>query len=145
MSWYPLGRPVGTTIYPGMQFTSVFIHYVLNNVFGKAISLNDVCCLVPAWFGVLATLFLGALTAECSRSANAGVAAAFIMAIIPAHIMRSVGGGYVERNALLQLTLLLLRPCASAATATLLLLLLRLLRPSRHYHYHYHYYYFYYY
>ena len=25
MSWYPLGRPVGTTIYPGMQMTSVFL------------------------------------------------------------------------------------------------------------------------
>ena len=24
-SWYPLGRPVGTTIYPGLQITSVFI------------------------------------------------------------------------------------------------------------------------
>merc|ERR1719269_349759 len=24
-SWYPLGRPVGTTIYPGMQITSVWI------------------------------------------------------------------------------------------------------------------------
>jgi len=23
--WYPLGRPVGTTIYPGMQFTAVFL------------------------------------------------------------------------------------------------------------------------
>jgi len=23
MSWYPLGRPVGTTIYPGMQITAV--------------------------------------------------------------------------------------------------------------------------
>eukprot|EP00657_Telonema_sp_P-1_P003093 TRINITY_DN17351_c0_g1_i1.p1 TRINITY_DN17351_c0_g1~~TRINITY_DN17351_c0_g1_i1.p1 ORF type:complete len:136 (-),score=84.13 TRINITY_DN17351_c0_g1_i1:95-502(-) len=29
MSWYPLGRPVGTTIYPGMQITSVFIWKVL--------------------------------------------------------------------------------------------------------------------
>ena len=25
MSWYPLGRPVGTTIYPGMQITAVAI------------------------------------------------------------------------------------------------------------------------
>lgn len=24
-SWYPLGRPVGTTIYPGMQITSVVL------------------------------------------------------------------------------------------------------------------------
>ena len=29
MSWYPLGRPVGTTIYPGMQLTSVAIHRAL--------------------------------------------------------------------------------------------------------------------
>ena len=30
MSWYPLGRPVGTTICPGMQITSVTIWEVLN-------------------------------------------------------------------------------------------------------------------
>lgn len=93
MSWYPLGRPVGTTIYPGMQITSVVIWRVLNAI-GISISLNDVCCFVPVWFGVLATLFLGLLTYECSKSANAAVISALIMAIIPAHIMRSVGGGY---------------------------------------------------
>lgn len=47
-SWYPLGRPVGTTIYPGMQITSVVIKRTLNAL-GNPISLNDVCCLVPAW------------------------------------------------------------------------------------------------
>ena len=41
-----------------------------------------------------ATAFLGLLTYECSGSANAGVVAAMIMAIVPAHLMRSVGGGY---------------------------------------------------
>ena len=98
MSWYPLGRPVGTTIYPGMQITSVAIWNalgVLQPAIGmEAISLNDVCCLVPAWFGMSATLALGALTAECAGSWSAGVAAAAVMAIIPAHIMRSVAGGY---------------------------------------------------
>jgi dolichyl-diphosphooligosaccharide--protein glycosyltransferase len=96
MSWYPLGRPVGTTIYPGMQMTSVFIWETLKNSGYAAIkmSLNDVCCFVPAWFGVVATMFLGLLTTECSGSSNAGVFAAAIMSIIPAHIMRSVGGGY---------------------------------------------------
>jgi len=49
---------------------------------------------VPAWFGALATFFLMMLTWECSGSPNAGVAAGAVMAIIPAHIMRSVGGGY---------------------------------------------------
>eukprot|EP00760_Papus_ankaliazontas_P000786 PhM_4_TR10228/c1_g1_i1/m.37151/K07151/STT3; dolichyl-diphosphooligosaccharide--protein glycosyltransferase len=95
MSWYPLGRPVGTTIYPGMQITAVAIHRALRYV-GKpyAMSLNDVCCLIPCWFGSIATLSLGMLTYECSGSANAAVISTLIMGIIPAHIMRSVGGGY---------------------------------------------------
>jgi dolichyl-diphosphooligosaccharide--protein glycosyltransferase len=92
--WYPLGRPVGTTIFPGMQITSVAIWRLLPYVISSPLSLNDVCCLVPAWFGVSATLSLGAFTAECTGTASAGVAAAAIMAIIPAHIMRSVAGGY---------------------------------------------------
>ena len=57
-SWYPLGRPVGTTIYPGMQITSVIIKNTMNSL-GYAMSLNDVCCYVPVWFGVSATCFLG--------------------------------------------------------------------------------------
>lgn len=121
MTWYPIGRPVGTTIYPGMQIASVSIWRALEHMperkvqlpflyvlpkglsaylpgegvlhFGP-MSLNDVCCMTPAWFGALATLFLALLTSECSRSSGAGVAAAFVMAIIPAHLTRSVAGGY---------------------------------------------------
>ena len=92
--WYPLGRPVGTTIYPGMQLTSVGIWRFLNEIWGHTISLNDVCCYVPTWGGVAATTFLALLTKECSGSWAAGAFAASIMAIVPAHIMRSVGGGY---------------------------------------------------
>ena len=58
--WYPLGRPVGTTIYPGMQVSSVLIKKVL----GDRMSLNDVCCLVPAWFGAVATIFTGLMAYE---------------------------------------------------------------------------------
>ena len=59
MSWYPLGRPVGTTIYPGMQFTSMWIkQFILPDW-----SINDICCFVPAWFGVLATLATASLKA----------------------------------------------------------------------------------
>ncbi|XP_063901564.1 dolichyl-diphosphooligosaccharide--protein glycosyltransferase subunit stt-3-like isoform X2 [Zophobas morio] len=92
-SWYPLGRPVGTTIYPGMQISSYFIYYFLKKI-GCPMSLVSVCCYTPCWYGVAATLFTGLLTHECSRSKIAGAFAALIMAIIPAHIMRSVGCGY---------------------------------------------------
>merc|ERR1719443_2127753 len=30
-SWYPLGRPIGTTIYPGMQITAVVIWEAIKN------------------------------------------------------------------------------------------------------------------
>ena len=92
-SWYPLGRPVGSTIYPGMQIIAVGLYRGLNAM-GVEISLNDTCCYFPAWFGAVATVFTGLLASECSGSKTAGAYAALVMAIIPAHIMRSVGGGY---------------------------------------------------
>jgi len=196
--WYPLGRPVGTTIYPGMQVTAVWLvkswlpfwfglkewigTSIPSNVVAKSawevaksssgitatvasvmatmgmkwneMSLNDVCCLLPAWFGSLATFFTGMLALECSanfgynegsrfgtvldklplvghyiqmftRSTRKTLAfftgmdidsdhrlppttrsslqtaslcsmlvTMFFMSIVPAHIMRSVGGGF---------------------------------------------------
>jgi len=121
--WYPLGRPVGTTIYPGMQVTAVFLK---TYIIGDKMSVNDICCYMPAWFGVFASLFTGFLAYECSLpqsssetlfsavvgifrqnkkqatapvtsykpAAEVGVVAMGIMAILPAHLMRSVGGGY---------------------------------------------------
>jgi len=127
--WYPLGRPVGTTIYPGMQFMAVFIKKM---IVGDRMSLNDVCCYMPAWFGALASFLIGCLTYEVSLPSNTGltlpgtlidavmgkrtvgttgsgtrtgfglhspalecgVCATAMMAIVPAHLMRSVGGGY---------------------------------------------------
>ena len=41
-SWYPLGRPVGTTVYPGMMVTASKLHDLINWA-GYEISLNDVC------------------------------------------------------------------------------------------------------
>ena len=128
MSWYPLGRPVGSTIYPGMQFTAVF----LKNYIFPSMSLNDVCCSMPAWFGMLSTFLVGCIAYECSLPQNCNLSlwrflvdiakgtrteakpiggrhmvfgldspsvecalgAMGFMAIVPAHLMRSVGGGY---------------------------------------------------
>jgi dolichyl-diphosphooligosaccharide--protein glycosyltransferase len=123
-SWYPLGRPVGTTIYPGMQFVAVWIKRYLLTTW----SLNDVCCYVPTWFGVWSSLVTGLIAYECSVPHNTSSSLlqfvldmvngaksetvnveglkswspaleAFLfsmgmMAIVPAHLMRSVGGGF---------------------------------------------------
>jgi dolichyl-diphosphooligosaccharide--protein glycosyltransferase len=76
-----------------MQMISVFIWRILNTI-GYEITLNDVCCLVPVWFGVCASMLLGCLTYVASGSRNAAIFSAGIMAIVPAHLMRSVGGGF---------------------------------------------------
>ena len=75
------------------MITSWLIHMGLNAV-GFPVSINDVCVFVPAGFAIVTCLFMYLLTKEVSGSANAGVVAAAIMAIIPAHMMRSVAGGY---------------------------------------------------
>merc|ERR1719446_1968693 len=59
-----------------------------------AMSLNDVCVMCPAWFGAVATFLTFFLTWELSGSSGAALFSAFIMSIIPAHIMRSVAGGF---------------------------------------------------
>eukprot|EP00658_Telonema_sp_P-2_P067647 TRINITY_DN5657_c0_g2_i3.p1 TRINITY_DN5657_c0_g2~~TRINITY_DN5657_c0_g2_i3.p1 ORF type:complete len:696 (-),score=172.25 TRINITY_DN5657_c0_g2_i3:69-2156(-) len=57
-------------------------------------SLNDVCCFLPCWGGAASTFLVGMLTLQSTGSTAASVISAAVMAIIPGHIMRSVGGGY---------------------------------------------------
>ena len=91
--WYPLGRPTGSTLYPGMMYTSAFIFRAAEWA-GLGWSLNDVCVFLPAVFAVFAVLCTYALAREVCDDAWAALAAATLMALLPAHLMRSVAGGY---------------------------------------------------
>jgi len=120
-----------------MQFTAVYLLEYFPLL--KNWSLNDVCCYIPAWFGVAASAFVGLMAYEATlpenaqhtlidwisdavqgryRSTNtntdkssaqnntalthpwlspdvkAGMAAMAMMAIVPAHLTRSMGGGF---------------------------------------------------
>ncbi|KAF5221643.1 hypothetical protein ECC02_005355 [Trypanosoma cruzi] len=93
MSWYPLGRPVGTTIFPGLQITSVLIRRALS-MLGVSMTMNDVCCLIPAWFGSVATVLAALLAYETWGSFSGAAMTAGLFAILPAHLMRSMAGEY---------------------------------------------------
>jgi len=111
-SWYPLGRPVGTTIYPGLQFTACGIKIFLDSCLGNAsnnyeyMSLNDICCYMPAWFGSLTPLILGLWGYEASTSSmsavnydqhphvEVGIFSLILMSVIPAGLMRTIGGAF---------------------------------------------------
>ena len=91
--WYPLGRHVGSTTYPGLQLTAYAIHTALHWA-QFPVSVKDVCVFIPAAFGGVTSMFVGGLAHEATGSLAAAVAAAGLMAVLPAHLMRSVAGGF---------------------------------------------------
>ena len=94
-SWYPLGRPVGHTIYPGLMVTAAKIYEYLPSFGYNDVSLNDVCVYIPAGFAIITILATYGLTYEVTNGSwTASTIACYVMAIIPAHLMRSVAGGY---------------------------------------------------
>lgn len=60
---------------------------------GLGYSLNTICVYCPAIFGVVTTIFTAMLANEIADGVSAA-ATALIMAVLPAHLMRSVAGGY---------------------------------------------------
>ena len=78
--WYPLGRHVGSTTYPGLQLTAYALHELLKHV--HPMSVNDVCVLMPAAFGGVASLLCGALAYEVTFSRAAAICAAAFMAVL---------------------------------------------------------------
>lgn len=91
-SWYPLGRIVGGTVYPGIMYTAAFIYNVLRTL-GLQVNIREVCVLTAPIFSALTALSAYALTREASDSA-AGIVAAAIISIVPGYISRSVAGSY---------------------------------------------------
>jgi dolichyl-diphosphooligosaccharide---protein glycosyltransferase len=91
-SWYPLGRIVGGTVYPGIMATAAFMHRVLNTA-GFHVNIREVCVLTAPTFSALTALSAFALTRECADT-SAGILAAAIISIVPGYISRSVAGSY---------------------------------------------------
>ncbi|KAG4084194.1 STT3 subunit of Oligosaccharyl transferase [Neocallimastix lanati (nom. inval.)] len=92
VSWYPLGRVVGGTLYPGIMITSGIIYKVLH-FFNFNIDIRHICVFLGPVFSGLTSIATYLLTKEvCTRSA--GLFAAAFVAIAPGYISRSVAGSY---------------------------------------------------
>ncbi|KAB0802272.1 hypothetical protein PPYR_04458 [Photinus pyralis] len=91
-AWYPLGRIIGGTIYPGLMITSAAIYHLcwLLNI---TIDIRNVCVFLAPLFSSLTTIITYLLTKEL-RNAGAGLVAAAMVAIVPGYISRSVAGSY---------------------------------------------------
>merc|ERR1719422_1093721 len=91
-AWYPLGRIIGGTIYPGLMVTSAVFTYLLNLV-NVTINVREVCVFLAPLFSSLTSLVTYALPSEL-HSTGAGLVSAAMIAIVPGYISRSVAGSY---------------------------------------------------
>ncbi|KAG7262874.1 LOW QUALITY PROTEIN: hypothetical protein CRUP_034501, partial [Coryphaenoides rupestris] len=91
-AWYPLGRIVGGTVYPGLMVTAGLIHYVLN-LLHVTVHIRDVCVFLAPVFSGLTSISTFLLTREL-WSQGAGLLAACFIAIVPGYISRSVAGSF---------------------------------------------------
>jgi len=91
-SWYPLGRHVGGTIYPGLMATAAYVHYIMNALH-LTIDIRNVCVLTGPFFASNTTLVAYFFSRDVHDEAT-GLVAAALIAIVPGYISRSVAGSY---------------------------------------------------
>uniref|UniRef100_A0A8R1ID76 dolichyl-diphosphooligosaccharide--protein glycotransferase n=1 Tax=Caenorhabditis japonica TaxID=281687 RepID=A0A8R1ID76_CAEJA len=91
-AWYPLGRIVGGTVYPGLMVTSGLIHWILDSL-NFHVHIREVCVFLAPTFSGLTAIATYFLTKEL-WSPGAGLFAACFIAISPGYTSRSVAGSY---------------------------------------------------
>ncbi|XP_053408984.1 dolichyl-diphosphooligosaccharide--protein glycosyltransferase subunit STT3B-like [Mercenaria mercenaria] len=91
-AWYPLGRIVGGTVYPGLMVTSGSIHWLLH-MLNIPVHIRDICVFLAPIFSGMTAVSVYLFTREI-WSAGAGLFAACFIAIVPGYISRSVAGSY---------------------------------------------------
>ncbi|CAG0894342.1 unnamed protein product [Darwinula stevensoni] len=91
-AWYPLGRIVGGTVYPGLMITSGAIHHILH-LLNIPIHIQEICVFLAPIFSGMTAIATYLLTKEL-WSNGAGLFAASFIAIVPGYISRSVAGSY---------------------------------------------------
>merc|ERR1712131_35976 len=91
-AWYPLGRIIGGTIYPGLMVTSAALYHVLH-FFHITIDIRNVCVFLAPLFSSFTAIVTYHFTKEL-KDAGAGLLAAAMISIVPGYISRSVAGSY---------------------------------------------------
>ncbi len=91
--WYPLGRTIGGTIYPGLMLTAAVLYWIFNFI-NVTINIRNMCVFIAPIFSANAAISSYLLTTEVTKRSSAGLLAAAFTAIVPSYISRSVGGSY---------------------------------------------------
>ncbi|KAF1316747.1 Dolichyl-diphosphooligosaccharide-protein glycosyltransferase, partial [Globisporangium splendens] len=92
-AWYPLGRIVGTTVYPGLMAASAIIYWIAEFA-GIPIEIRHVCVFIAPLFSAFSSLALYLLTKEVTGKTTTALLAAMLLGVCPAYISRSTAGSF---------------------------------------------------
>lgn len=91
-AWYPLGRIVGGTVYPGLMWSAAAVYYFMQFI-GFPVDVRIACIIVsPLWASltVLVTYFM----TKAVWNKKAALLAAMLVSIVPGYMSRSVSGSF---------------------------------------------------
>mmetsp|Transcript_22783 Transcript_22783/g.37492 ORF Transcript_22783/g.37492 Transcript_22783/m.37492 type:complete len:708 (+) Transcript_22783:69-2192(+) len=91
-SWYPLGRIIGGTVYPGLMYTAAILYWILNGL-SLTVNIRNVCVLTAPFFASN-TAIVTYLFGKELRDVETGLVAAALIAVVPGYISRSVAGSF---------------------------------------------------
>lgn len=91
-TWYPLGRVIGGTVYPGLTLTAGTMWWVAQAI-NIPLSVETVCVFTAPVFSAFASWATFLLTKEV-KGTGAGLTAGVLLATVPSYISRSVAGSY---------------------------------------------------
>jgi len=95
MSWYPWGRDIPTTNYPGVSFTAALLYMFLQDL-GVSITLYQLCVIFPVVMGVATCLAAYLLGREWGKSI--GLLSALFLAFSTSHITRTSLGFFDDET-----------------------------------------------
>ena len=93
MAWYPMGRFVGGTVFPGLMWTAAFFFHFLQNILHFTVNIRNTCVFLSPFMASNTAIATYLFTKEVWNG-GAGLAAAAFVALAPGYISRSVAGSY---------------------------------------------------
>ncbi|MEM3866995.1 MAG: STT3 domain-containing protein [Candidatus Bathyarchaeia archaeon] len=95
MSWYPWGRNIPTTSFPGVAFTAALLYMLLQDL-GVSVTLYQLCVIFPVIMGVATCLAAYLLGREWNKSV--GLLSALFLAFSTSHITRTSLGFFDDET-----------------------------------------------
>jgi len=94
--WFPQGRDVAYTSFPGLPMTGAIFYFLVSNL-GFQVSVMDVCIIFPVIFATITCIVIYYLGKSVGGS-SVGLLSALLLAVTPAFIGRTSLGFYDDET-----------------------------------------------